>query len=163
MPFIELGQEFGDAKEAELAPEGKEYDLVCHDVDEHQKDGKVSYRVTIRIEDSEGDYAPFSHFLPLPNPELDQKNDEEKGHKPGTTSNAKMLMLKRFLHAFRVPYTTTGFDPQDIVGATARLPLKQEVYDGRRNQRITLPPLPGEEGSETKEAAPAKPKKKARA
>lgn len=141
MPFIELGHEFGEAKEADLAPEGKPFDLVCHEIDEHKKNEKTSIRVTIKIEDAEQNYAPFSHFLPLPHLELDQRNDEEKGHSPGTTSQAKLLMIKRFLNAFRVPFSNSGFDPQDIRGSRARLSLKQEIYDGRRNQRLVLPNL----------------------
>lgn len=166
-PFIEMGEEFGETKEPELAPEGKEYDLVCKDIEEYEKDGKRSIRVLMLIEDPEGDYAPFSHFLALPSPEADQRNDEEKGHKPGTTARTKMLMTKRFLHAFGVPYTNTGFDPQDIIGARARLPLTQETYkasDGqeRRNQRLSLPPLPSEgEAATGSDEAPAKKKAKA--
>lgn len=162
MPFIDMGNEFGDTKEAELAPQGRKYDLLCHDIEELEKEGKRSLRVTMRIEGEDQDYAPFSHFLSLPNPELDQRNDEDKGHSPGTTTNTKMLMIKRFLHAFDVPFTTQGFDPQDIPGSRSRLELTQEVYNDRRNQRISLPSLP-EEGAErvAKETAkPAASKKK---
>lgn len=153
MPFIDMGDQFGDTKEAELAPEGKEYDLLCKEIEELEKDGKKTIRVMILVEDPEEDYAPFSHFLSLPNPEKDQQNDEAKGHSPGTTGRTKMLMIKRFLHAFRVPFDSRGFDPQDIIGARARLPLTQEVnqqegpYKGRRNQRLVLPSLPSESTS----------------
>lgn len=160
-PFIDLGEEFGDTKEAVLAPEGKEYDIFCKEVEELEKDGKKSIRIMCLIEGEEDEFAPFSHFISIPNRELDQRNDEEKGHKPGTTSNMKRLMTKRFLEAFRIDYTPTGFDPQDIVGARARLPLTQEMYADRRNQRITLPPLPDEEGG-SKEAKKAPAKKKSK-
>lgn len=148
MPFIELGDEFGETREAVLAPAGKQYDLLCKDVEEYEKevDGgvKKSLRVLIMIEDPENDFAPFSHFLALPNPTLDQRNDEEKSNPPGTTSKNKMLMIKRFLHAFRVPMTGNGFNPQDIPGARARLALTQDTWNDQLNQRIKLPPLPGE-------------------
>lgn len=159
MPFIDMGHEFGDTKEPVLAPSGKKYDLRCKDIEELDKDGKRSIRVQILIEEPGQEYAPFSHFLSLPNPVLDQKSDEDKGNKPGTSSNFKRLQIKRFLTAFRIPFTGTGFDPQDIPGATARLELTQEMYEGRNNQRLVLPPLPGEEGSDSKAGGgPAKKK-----
>lgn len=152
MSFIDLGQEFGDTKEPELAPEGKSYDLFCKDIEERKGDGKNDIRVMILVEDPDHEFSPIFHYLALPQPEKDQRNDEEKGHKPGTTTRTKLLMTKRFLHAFGITFTSTGFSPQDIPGARARLPVTQGTFtrkDGStgRNNSISLPMLPSEEAS----------------
>lgn len=150
MPFIDMGTEFGDTKEPELAPEGREYDLICKEIEENKDlaKGKNNIRVMILFESE--DYAPMFHYIGLPIPEKDQRNDEDKGHAPGTTTRTKMLMLKRFLTAFNVPFAANGFNPQDIVGSRARLAVTQETYkrdDGSisRSNRVTIPPLPSED------------------
>lgn len=152
MPFIDMGDEFADTKEPELAPEDT-YDLRCEDVDHITEGGKNNIRVRIRIEG--GDFQPIFHYLALPQPDKDKKRDAEKGEELGTTSKWKMLMTKRFLHAFGVPYEANGFDPNDIMGASARLGVTQDSFtreDGSvmRNNKIQLPPLPHEDTQPTK-------------
>lgn len=146
MPFIQIGEEFGEVKEAPLAPEA-EYDLLCHEVEHDTEKGKNNLVVTIRFEGE--DYQPFRHWIALPNPQRDVQNDQEKGHKPGTTAKTKMLMAKRFLHLFNVPYTDKGFDPNDIKGARARAPVTQGSFTSQDGSevpvnRLNLPRLPDE-------------------
>lgn len=140
MPFIELGKDFKDVKETPLAPEA-EYDLKCLEVEEPA--GKDYIQVTISFENA--DYRNFNHFLNLPNKEKDAKTDEEKNREPGTTRKNKMLFLKRFLVAFKVPFDNNGFNPKDILGCTTRCGVGQDVNQkGMRNQVLALPPLPEE-------------------
>lgn len=148
MSFIDMGTEFANAKEPEIAPDDT-YDLRCEGVDEFDdpQNEKKHLRVRIVFEDHD-EYQAIFHYLALPAP-WDEKRDADKGNKPGTTSRTKMLMLKRFLHAFNIPLTDTGFDPMDIPGSTARLGVKQdarEMNDGtvRRSNVIVLPNLPNE-------------------
>jgi len=141
MPFIEMGKEFANAKEPEVAANG-EYDLTCKDVEHMTDGGKNSLRVQVKI-DGKNDYAPIFHYIGLPHPD-DAKKDEEKGHDKGTTRSTKALMARRFCHAFNIPITPEGFDTNDIKGATARLPLTQDTYLGRRKNVITLPYLPAD-------------------
>jgi hypothetical protein len=139
MTFIDLGKEYADAKEPEIAPEGP-YDLRCKGV-EHETDGnKNNIRVQIEIEGAE-DYAPIFHYMGLPKDD-DDARDQEKGQKVGTTRNTKLLMLKRFMYAFKVPMDGTKFNPNDIPGSTARLNLKQDEWEGRRSNKLVLPPVP---------------------
>lgn len=143
MPFVDLGKEFKNAKETPLAPEGP-HDLIIKDY--HYDDKKKYYRVRVDFEGEE--FRPITHWLNLPQPEKDAKNDEEKGHDPGTTSRTKALFLKRFLHLFSVPYTDTGFNDADLKGARARADVTQVMNENmkRRENNIVLPELP-EEGS----------------
>lgn len=162
MSFIELGDEFGSTSEPKVAPEGRQFDLVCRNVEEVRKNDRLAgYRVDINIEGESEDYQTIFHHVSLPNRELDQQRDEEKGHPPGTTTRTKLLMLKRFLTAFNVPFEATGFNPADIQGARARLNLTQEVYNNRRSNRLALPELPGESSGDTSHTdQPAKKKSK---
>lgn len=147
MPFIDMGDQFAKAKETPLAPEGQ-YDLKVHSLSEdkvpEQKDNLV---IDIRFEAE--DYLPIRHWIALPIPGKDKRNDEEKGHKPGTTAHTKMLMAKRFCYLFKIPYTDTGFNTDDFLGARARVGVTQSSFtrqDGSEatNNKLILPRLPEE-------------------
>ena len=142
MPFIDMGKEFANAKETPMAPEGQ-YDLICKEVEQNNEKGWI--RVQIAFDGNE-DYAPFGHFLSLPDKEKDAAKDQEKDREVGTTSKFKMLMIKRFLKAFSVPMDKNGFDPNDIPGSTARLGVSTSVNEKtqQRNQQLNLPQLPEE-------------------
>ena len=145
-PFIEMGEEFANAKETPLAPEGQ-YDLKVHALSEEKVPGlKNNLVVDIRFEE---DYLPIRHWIALPIPEKDARNDQEKGYDPGTTAKTKMLMAKRFCYLFDIPYTDLGFNTDDFLGATVRGGVTQSSYtrnDGSEatNNKILLPRLPDE-------------------
>ena len=147
MPFIEMGEEFANAKETPLAPEGQ-YDLKLHTLSEDKVPGqKNNLVIDIRFE-TEG-YLPMRHWIALPLPEKDARNDQEKGHDPGTTAKTKMLMAKRFCYLFSIPYTDNGFNTDDFLGARARAGVTQSSFtrqDGSEatNNKIILPRLPDE-------------------
>lgn len=46
----------------------------------------------------------------------------------------KMLLLKRFLTLFRIPYDGNGFNIEDFIGATAEAELKLTEVDEKGNQ-----------------------------
>ena len=147
MPFIEMGEEFAKAKETPLAPEGQ-YDLKLHALAEDKVPGqKNNLVIDIRFESE--DYLPMRHWIALPIPEKDARNDVEKGHDPGTTAHTKMLMAKRFCYLFGIPYTDTGFNTDDFLGASARVGVTQSSYtrpDGSEatNNKLIIPKLPDE-------------------
>ncbi len=146
-PFIEMGEEFAKAKETPLAPEGQ-YDIKVHALAEDKVPGlKNNLVIDIRFETE--DYLPMRHWIALPIPEKDARNDAEKGHDPGTTAKTKMLMAKRFCYLFRIPYTDQGFNTDDFLGATARVGVTQSSYtradkSEATNNKIILPRLPDE-------------------
>ena len=144
MPFIDMGTDFKDAKEAKVASNGP-YDLKCRDTDHVTEGEKNHIRVIIDIlsDDPDDDYAPIFHVVALPS-QRDSVRDAEKGNKDGTTRRMKQLMTKRFLYLFSIPHTDEGFDPQDILGATARGTLEQDEYQGMLKNVIRLPRLPEE-------------------
>ena len=146
MPFIDMGEEFANAKETPLAPES-EQDLkiakLAHDTD----NGKNNLVIDIDIEG--GEYRGFRTWVGLPNPAADRKRDEEKGRKPGETSKMKMLMAKRFCYLFNIPYDNNGFNTDDFLGATTRHLVVQQEIDGQSGKRLVnalgnLPMLPEE-------------------
>lgn len=142
MTFIDMGKTFKDAKEQPLAPEAM-YDLRCTDTDHNTKEGKNTVRVTVEIEG--GDFAPFSHYLALPRKDgYDEEMDVKNNKKKGTTGKNKMVMLKRFLHLFNIPFNENGFDLIDIKGATARALLGQRENEGTKYQEIRVPRMPEE-------------------
>ena len=146
MPFIELGKEFADAKETPLAPEGQ-YDVLIHALSEDKVPGlKNNLVIDIRFETE--NYMPFRHWIALPIPEKDAKNDQEKGHNPGTTAKSKMLFAKRFCYLFNIPYTDSGFNTDDFMGAKTRSGVSQGSFtkDGAEIpvNRLILPRLPDE-------------------
>jgi len=147
VPFIEMGEEFAKAKETPLAPEGQ-YDLKLHALSEDKVPGlKNNLVVDIRFETE--DYLQFRHWISLPIPEKDARNDAEKGHDPGTTAKSKMLFAKRFCYLFRIPYTDTGFNTDDFLGATTRAGVTQGTFTTKEGSeatvnRLILPRLPDE-------------------
>ena len=146
MPFIEMGEEFANAKETPLAPEGQ-YDMLIHALAEDKVPGKKD-NLVIDLRFEVEDYMPFRHWIALPIPGKDARNDEEKGHKLGTTARTKMLMAKRFCYLFGIPYTDSGFNTDDFMGSRVRAGVSQGSFtkDGAEIpvNRIILPRLPDE-------------------
>ena len=147
MPFIEMGEEFANAKETPLAPEGQ-YDIKIHALSEDKVPGlKNNLVIDTRFESE--NYLPIRHWVALPIPEKDARNDQEKGHDPGTTAKTKMLMAKRFCYLFGIPYTDLGFNTDDFLGASARVGVTQGTYEAKdgttqTTNRLILPRLPEE-------------------
>lgn len=153
MPFIDLGTEYEGVQEAVIVPE-KEYDLKCRDVEIMKEGGKNSVRVTIVHENPPVENpAPIFHYIGLPNAEKDITNDEAKNLDPGTTLRTKLLMAKRFMYAFSIPMEGSKFDAMDIRGATARIALGIDIYEGRKRNVLRLPNLPSEGAEATTAAA----------
>lgn len=146
MPFIDMGEEFAKAQETPLAPEGQ-YDLKIHGCAEDKVPGqKNSLIIDIRFDE---DYLPMRHWISLPMAEKDVRNDQEKGHDPGTTAKTKMLFAKRFCYLFNIPFTDTGFNTDDFMGATVRAGITQGSYKAKDGAEVTtnrliLPRLPEE-------------------
>lgn len=92
--------------------------------------GSPQFRVSIGFPDDSG-LQNFSHFISLPN-----EQDEPK------SANFKVLLLKRFLELFNVPYDTNGIDTErmamDMVGATANAEVKLTEPNDEGNVYNTL-------------------------
>lgn len=141
MPFIEVA--LGDAKEQEAVPEAKYPLRVVKSEDKQSKGGNQMTAVTLRIEDPNYPNAQLvNHFLVYPNSK--------------TIDSTKDLFLRninRFLHAFNIPGEATGFNTDDILGATAEVFLEQGPFseeDATPVNRLRLPPVPKEEALTSK-------------
>jgi len=131
MSFIDLN--VTDAKEARVAPEGI-YTHRIHEatIEDGKKPGTKNIRVMTIIE-GEDEFAPVFTYLSLPNSQDDEK-----------AKNFKKLQIRRFLHAFNIPYDPSGFNVEDFAGATGDVLTVVEVYEGRESNKLQLPRLPDE-------------------
>lgn len=117
MPFIEL--DLDSAQEASVVPEG-EYDVRCARFEATtSKKGNAMYRAMILVEDPEYSNAlPINHFLVLPSADDDQD-----------VVNMKLRNIKRFLACFGVAFEGSGFNDEDVEGATGRCFVGQTPAD----------------------------------
>lgn len=116
MPFIEAA--IADAREAEAVPEGP-YDLRVISAEmETSKKGNTMMVVGIAIESSEyPNAAPMRDWIIIPGGDMEYKE-------------LHLRKLARFLTCFSIPHEDTGFDTDDVVGATAeQVLLTQETVE----------------------------------
>lgn len=132
MGFIEMAMD--EIKEATVVPEGT-YDLRIKRADPKpsKKNPDATNIVVILEIDGEPDAEDIFHYIALPHP-----SDEDKSR------NFKGLQMKRFLHWFKIPFDSNGFSVEDFPGATARLPVMVDEYEGRTKNVIDLPRIPDE-------------------
>jgi len=140
-----------DVQESRPVPNGR-YDVVIASADEGKnKDGtKDQIKVSLGIQGH--DTAPnVTHFISLPG----NGDDSQK-------TNFKMLLLKRFLHAFHIPYDADGFNVDDFPGASAKcdLTLSEPDDNGNIYNRLQLPRLPTEGNEGTVKSTAARPPKR---
>jgi Protein of unknown function (DUF669) len=139
-----------EVQESRPVPNGR-YDLVIASAEEAKsKAGADQIKVSLGIEGHET--APnVSHYISLPG-----NGDEPQ------KANFKMLLLKRFLHAFSIPYDNTGFDIETFAGATAKcdLTLSEPDDSGNIYNRLQLPRLPSEGNEGTVRSTAARPPKR---
>jgi hypothetical protein len=95
--------------------------------------GSPQFRVSIALQDEQ--HAPnITQFISLPN-----EQDEAK------SANFKVLLLKRFLVLFKVPYDSSGIDTErmamEMVGATANAEVQLSEPDDSGNvyNRLVVP------------------------
>lgn len=131
MPLIEAA--FADAPEQTL-PEEALYDLRIANIERglvSQKGGRPMIRCDIQIEGDQ-DYMPIFHYLVFP-------TKEDWAERRDT---AKILLrnMKRFLTVFGIEFGPSGFDDDDLPGATGICLVKlEEGDDGEMRPRIALP------------------------
>lgn len=132
MSFIEIPLE--GTNEETSVPENV-YTLRVEAAQEMTNDetGRFSILCIINIEDPPAEVdnpAAVFHYLNIPN-----KKDDAKA------SKFMMLLNKRFLVAFGVPFEGNGFNPEDIPGSTAELLLTEDEYKGVIRNSIKLPQI----------------------
>jgi hypothetical protein len=144
---IEIPTNLQEVREAQPVPNGK-YDLTIASVEESKTQaGLPQLRVSIGI-DGHDDAPNLTHFVSLPSAGDDK-------------STAKALFLARFLEAFNIAYDASGFDTDDLPGATARLEvtLSEPNADGNVYNRLVLPRLKNEPSGQGARRAPPPPKR----
>lgn len=139
-----------DIQESRPVSNGR-YDLIIATAEEGKsKNGADQLKVSIGIQGE--DKAPnLTHFISLPG-----------GGDDAQKANFKMLLLKRFLHAFKIPYDSDGFNVEDFVGSTAScdLTLSEPDDSGNIYNRLQLPRLPSEGNEGTVKSTAARPPKR---
>lgn len=144
---------FDEVVEPKAAPSGK-YNLqitraeVAKTGEKSKNPGSPILKLNIGFVDHD-EFNGMQHYMSLPN-----ENDEPK------SANFKVLMLKRFLEAFKIPYDRQGIDPEkvamDATGATANMEVKQDEPDdvGNVYNRLVIPRLAGEPDNRPGAASP---------
>lgn len=79
----------------------------------------------------------------------------------GDTANSKefkMLLMKRFLTAFKIPFDANGFDVESFPGAKAKLEVRlgEPNDSGDSYNEIVIPKMKGESESRASVAKPPK-------
>jgi hypothetical protein len=143
MTFIPVN--FDDAVEAQPAAAGR-YALqilkseVTVSGEKSKNPGSPQFRVTIGFE-TEDNVPNITQYISLP-----AENDEPK------SAQYKVLLLKRFLEAFNIPYDQNGIDTErmamDMVGsrATCEVTVSEPDDNGNVYNRIQVPRLRTEAG-----------------
>ena len=137
-----------EVQESRPVPNGR-YNVVIASAEENKsKAGNDQIVVSLGIE-GHADAPNVSHWISIPG-----AGDEKAAF--------KLLMMKRFLNAFKIPYDDSGFDVQDFVGATASLDLTLSEPDDNGNtyNRLQLPKLPSEGNEGTVRSTAARPPKR---
>ena len=136
--------DFDSAVEAKPAPGGRyNLQIVACDLTKSGEQSKVpgspQFKVSLGFQDQQ-DTPNVTHFISLPNGQEDENSRK-----------FKVLLLKRFLEAFKVPYDRSGIDParmaMEMVGSTANLEVKLSDPDDSGNvyNRIVVPRLRSED------------------
>lgn len=136
MSFIKVNLD--NATEPTVAPNGR-YELQITQASEQQsKNGNPMLKISLGFVGNH-EYQNVTHFVNLPT-----ENDEPDA------MNFKMLLLKRLLAHFRVPYNSEGIDTEklcmDLLGATAETEVKQTERDGTTYNILYLPRIKEEAG-----------------
>jgi hypothetical protein len=136
MSFINLNLE--DVQERKPVPTGR-YDLIIEDVKIREKNGVETGRSVIVGFPDHPLAQNVNHILSFPLSD----DDKDKVYN-------KAIMMKRFLAAFKIPFTSEGFDESDFIGASANLEVALTSYDDKDTgqpviiNRINLPRLSDE-------------------
>lgn len=134
-----------DVNEPQIMPRGV-YSLRIANAEANQENGKNNIRCYIEFVDHLDTAQVMSHWCGLPLP----TDSPEK-------VKTKMLMTRRFLELFKIPYGPDGFDIQDFFGATATTMVEVEPMTdkdgtptGRNANRLNPPNLSSEQAPVSK-------------
>ena len=143
MTFIPMNLD--DAVEQKPAPKGK-YELqitgaqVTETGENSKHPGAPMLKVTLGFTDQDINAPVITHYITIP-----YEGDEN--------ANFKLLMLKRFLIAFQIPYSNEGFDLDDLaqsmIGQIASLDvnLSEPNEDGAIYNRLVVPRIRDEQAT----------------
>lgn len=137
-----------DVSEPKPVPNGR-YALTVASAEQGvSKTGNNQIRVSLGIE-GHIDAPNVTHYISIPG-----QNDEP------SKANFKLLMLKRFLTHFKIPFDDNGFEVDKFLGARAEceLTLSEPDDSGNVYNRLMLPKMTSE-GAKAGTPAPKPPKK----
>lgn len=132
MPLINA-EALGEDLEDHAAPEGEyEMRVVKSEYKETKSGENHMLALALRVEGPEGEgISLVNHYIVMP-----------KDGDAAATTRMRMRDLKRFLVAFGVDIHA-GFDPETqaetLVGATGKVRLVQEEYEGNISNKLRLP------------------------
>ncbi len=133
MGFLNL--KLSDLKERQSVPNGRyRLTIASYEYGESREKKSPQYKITINI-DGHDEAMPVNHYMSIPW----EKDTPEQ-------SEFKSLLVKRFLVLFKVPHTDDGFDPDEMIGASAdaELQLGEPNKSGDSYNNLVVPKLQDE-------------------
>ena len=153
MSFIKMGEEFSEAKEDELAPDGR-YEVEIFRAMEDEYDGGQKY-VDISYKFVGADFPPFSvrQKVPPETPLTLKDGSTQEDDKFKSMCRMQGRDWARLVKQFDVEHDEDGVDTNDLVGKSAEAHVYRRRLDsGREVQDIRLDRIPGETRSRSKTA-----------
>lgn len=139
-----------DVQESKPVPSGR-YGLTIASVEETKTREKQKPQLKVSLGIDGHDDAPnVSHYIGLP------ADGDDAG-----AAQFKALLLKRFLAAFKIPFSSDGFDLDNFPGAQATLEVTLSEPDDNGNvyNRLTIPRLKDEANAGAGRKSPPPPKR----
>jgi|TARA_Y100000310_G_scaffold69164_1_gene64598 hypothetical protein len=127
MPFIDL-QGLDEDYEDHPVAEG-EYELRIEDVKDGRNKKNTADQSVVRIKVMNAEEGAGSVFHYLTYPCDTDEPDQVRG---------KMRNITRFLRMFGIEFEASGFNSEDMIGATGTGLLTQEAYEGRVSNKLRV-------------------------
>ncbi len=146
MSFIKMGEDFAEAKEDELAPDGRYEVEIFRATEDHYQSGQHYADISFKFVGA--DFPPFNARLNIPPGEpltlKDGSTQEPEKFKAMCRMQGRDWM--RLVKQFDVEHDEDGVDTNDLVGKSAEAHVyRRRLPDGSREvQDIRLDRIPGE-------------------
>ena len=146
MSFIKMGEDFAEAKEDELAPDGRyEVEIFRAGEDSYQS-GQHYAEISFKFIGAE--YPPFTTRLNIPpgEPLTLKDGSEQEPEKFKAMCRMQGRDWMRLVKQFDIEHDEDGVDTNDLVGKSAEAHVyRRRLPDGSREvQDIRLDRIPGE-------------------
>ena len=155
MSFIKMGEEFSEAAEDQIAPEGRYAVQIISAQEKEWKGGQKVVQIGFKF--TEADFPPFGTLLKVPptEPLILKDGSTQDDEKWKNMCRMQGRDWARFVKQFDVPHDEDGVDTNDLVGlgAEAHVVLRRIDDQNRDVNDLRLDRLPEDRKARRKAAA----------